>query len=93
MCFSDRQIDNRCKKIKDLQSQVDALQLQIDTLKEELKKDMENESQDRRETNNYKLSYTTVTQNKFDTTGFKKAMPDMYKLYSKVTSYKRFLIA
>ena len=91
MCMTDRQIDNRCKKIADLQERVNTLQAEIDALKEELKTDMGTDEE--RRTNNFVLRYQTITQSRFDSTAFKKAMPEMYKQYNKVSQYRRFSIA
>lgn len=40
-----------------------------------------------------KASNITVNSSRFDSTGFKKVYPDLFKQYSKPTSYKRFTIA
>ena len=40
MCFTNRQIDNRCKKLADLEAQIKALQAQADEIKNEIKADI-----------------------------------------------------
>ena len=39
------------------------------------------------------IRYTTVLSNRFDSTAFKKVMPDVYKAYTKQTSSRRFTIS
>ena len=39
------------------------------------------------------IRYTTVLSNRFDSTAFKKVMPDVYKAYTKQTTSRRFSIA
>ena len=41
----------------------------------------------------YIVRYTTVLSNRFDSTAFKKVMPDVYKAYTKQTSSRRFSIS
>ena len=41
----------------------------------------------------YIVRYTSVISNRFDSTAFKKVMPDVYKAYTKQTTSRRFSIA
>ncbi len=41
----------------------------------------------------YIVRWTSVLSNRFDTTAFKKVMPDVYKAYTKQTSSRRFTIS
>lgn len=91
MCYTDRQIDNRVKKLQGLQSQIDALQAQADAIRDDLKNDMGTDEE--RRTGNFILRYATVTQNRIDSTNLKKELPDVYKRFCKATSYRRFTIA
>ena len=40
-----------------------------------------------------KASNITVTSSRLDSTSLKKALPDVFKQYSKTSSYKRFTVA
>lgn len=91
MCYTNKQIDNRVKKLKALETQIAELQEQADAIKEELKTDLGDLEE--RKTDYYTLRYKTIIQNRLDNTALKKALPDVYKLYSKETSYRRFSIA
>lgn len=91
MCYTNKQIDNRVKKLKALETQIAELQEQADAIKEELKTDLGD--MEERKTDYYTLRYKTIIQSRLDNTALKKALPDVYKLYSKETSYRRFSIA
>ena len=91
MCYTNKQIDNRVKKLKDLERQIAELQAAADAIKDDLKNDLGNVEE--RKTDNYILRYTTVSQNRLDSAGLKKALPDVYKMYCKVSKYRRFSIA
>ena len=41
----------------------------------------------------YIVRWTSVLSNRFDTTTFKKVMPDVYKAYTKQVASRRFTIA
>ncbi len=41
----------------------------------------------------YIVRYTAVLSNRFDTTAFKKVMPEIYKAYTKQVSSRRFTIS
>ena len=41
----------------------------------------------------YIIRWTSIISNRFDTTAFKKVMPDVYKAYTKPVSSRRFTIS
>ena len=41
----------------------------------------------------YIVRYTSVLSNRFDSTAFKKVMPELYKAYTKQTASRRFTIS
>ena len=41
----------------------------------------------------YIIRYTSVLSNRFDSTAFKKVMPELYKAYTKQTASRRFTIS
>ena len=41
----------------------------------------------------YIVRWTSIISNRFDTTAFKKVMPDVYKAYTKAVSSRRFTIS
>ena len=41
----------------------------------------------------YKVRWTHVTSTRFDSTAFKKAMPELHKQFSKTTESRRFTVA
>ena len=41
----------------------------------------------------YIIRWTSIISNRFDTTAFKKVMPDVYKAYTKAVSSRRFSIS
>ena len=41
----------------------------------------------------YIIRWTSVLSNRFDSTAFKKVMPELYKAYTKQTASRRFTIS
>ena len=41
----------------------------------------------------YIVRWTSVLSNRFDSTAFKKVMPELYKAYTKQTASRRFTIS
>ena len=93
MCFTNRQIDNRCKKLADLESQIKDLQAQADAIKAEIKADMEETDIEEIDTGKYKVRYKIVESVRLDNKALKADLPDVYSRYSKVSQCRRFTVA
>ena len=93
MCMTNRMIDNRCRKLADLEAQIKALQAQADEIKNEIKADMEADSLDEIDTGRFKVRYKLVESVRLDNKALKNDLPDVYSLYSKVTQCRRFTVA
>ena len=66
---------------------------EAETLRDEIKAEMLNRDTEELTAGQYIVRYTTVLSNRFDSTAFKKVMPDVYKAYTKQVSSKRFSIS
>lgn len=86
-------IETKVKEYKELQRMQEELNAELETLKDELKAELETRGTDTITTNEYKISYKTVTSNRFDTTAFKKTHSELYNQYTKTTTSKRFTVA
>ena len=87
--MTNRQYENRIKKIQNLEEQVKALQDQIDGLKNEIKESM---TADEVNTGNFIIRWKEVISRRLDSTALKKALPDVWQTYSKDSSSRRFTI-
>lgn len=93
MCMTNRMIDNRCKKLADIENQIKALTDAADAIKAEIKADMEADSLEEIDTGKFKVRYKLVESMRLDSKALKKDLPDVYALYSKVSACKRFTVA
>lgn len=85
-------IDEKIIEIRALESEVKRLQEQIDSIKNEIKSEMEKRNVDEIKTSLFSISYKDVISNRFDTTAFKKDNAEIYNYYLKESVSRRFTI-
>ena len=91
--MTERQIENRARKIKELESEIKRLEEQMDTLKSELKSEMEANQTEEITTKNFIIRWKMIVSNRLDTTALKTTMPNIYKEFLRESTNKRFTIA
>lgn len=79
--------------LKELESLIEEAKAEAETLRDEIKTEMLNRDTEELEAGQYIVRWTSVLTQRFDTTAFKKVMPDVYKAYTKQVSSRRFSIA
>ena len=62
----------------------------VDSLKDAIKKYMEDNQLETLTGNEHKATYKTVTSSRIDTAALKQALPDIAARYTKTTAAKRF---
>ena len=62
------------------------------SLRDEIKAEMLNRNTEEMEAGQYIIRWTSVLSQRFDSTAFKKVMPDVYKSFIKQTTSRRFSI-
>ena len=75
------------------EAMVEEMKAQADTIRNEIKAEMEARELEEMIAGQYIIRYTAVLSNRFDTTAFKKVMPEIYKAYTKQVSIRRFTIS
>lgn len=91
--LTDRQLENRVKKIQLTEKQIQDLQEYVDALKNEIKAEMTERSADEIRTDNFIIRWKKVVTNRLDSKSLKKDFPDIYKAFTKQSETKRFTIA
>lgn len=81
---------NELKELETMQAELNEL---IDNIKDEFKQLLTDQHTEEYEVGAYIIRYTTVLSNRFDSTSFKKVMPDIYKAYTKQVTTRRFSIS
>lgn len=88
-----RAIENRIKKLKELEEQQKALEQEINSLKEEIKKDLEAKGTEELKVGIFIIRFTSVLSSWFDTKRFKEQYGDLYNQFTKQTASRRFTIS
>ena len=103
--MSTIEITGKIEALKDLESLIEEAKALYDkkintkakaeaeALRDEIKTEMLNRNTEEMEAGQYIVRWTSVLTQRFDTTAFKKVMPEVYKEYTKQVSSRRFSIA
>ncbi len=91
--MSNIEITGKIEALKDLESLIEEAKAEAEALRDEIKTEMLNRNTEEMEAGQYIVRWTSVLTQRFDTTAFKKVMPEVYKEYTKQVSSRRFSIA
>ena len=91
--MSTIEITSKIEALKDLESLIEEAKAEAEALRDEIKTEMLSRDTEELEAGQYIVRWTSVLTQRFDTTAFKKIMPDVYKAYTKQVSSRRFSIA
>ena len=75
------------------EAMMEEIKAEADTIRNEIKAEMDARELEEMIAGQYIVRYTAVLSNRFDTTAFKKVMPEIYKAYTKQVSSRRFTIS
>lgn len=91
--MSTMEITNKIESLKELEALISEAQAEAESIRDELKAHMQSQNTEELTAGRYILRWTTVLSNRFDSSAFKKVMPDIYKAYTKQTTSRRFSIS
>ncbi len=91
--MSTVEIASKIESLKDLETLIEEAKAEAEALRDEIKAEMLSRNTEEMEAGQYIVRWTSVLTQRFDTTAFKKVMPDVYKEYTKQVSSRRFSIA
>ena len=91
--MSTVEITSKIDALKDLELLIEEAKAEAEALRDEIKTEMLSRNTEEMEAGQYIVRWTSVLTQRFDTTAFKKVMPDVYKEYTKQVSSRRFSIA
>ena len=91
--MSTTEITSKIEALKDLEALIEEAKAEAETLRDEIKAEMLNRNTEEMEAGQYIVRWTSVLSQRFDSTAFKKVMPDVYKSFTKQTASRRFSIA
>lgn len=75
------------------EAMMEELKAEAETIRNTIKAEMEAREVEELTAGQYIVRYTAILSNRFDSTAFKKVMPEIYKAYTKQISSRRFSIS
>ena len=81
------------ESLRALEELIDEAKAEAETLRDSIKQEMLNRDVDTLEAGKFIVRWTSVLSQRFDSTAFKKVMPDVYKAYTKQVASRRFTIS
>lgn len=75
------------------EAMMDELKAEADKVRDSIKAEMEAREVEELIAGQYIIRWTSVLSQRFDSTSFKKVLPDLYKAYTKQVSSRRFTIS
>ena len=91
--MSINEITSKIESLKELENLIEEAKAEAETIRDQIKQELLSRNTDELEAGQYIVRFTPVLSQRFDTTAFKKALPDLYKTYIKQVSSRRFSIA
>ena len=75
------------------EAMMEEIKAEADSIRNTIKAEMEAREVEELIAGQYIIRWTSVLSNRFDSTAFKKVMPELYKAYTKQTASRRFTIS
>ena len=91
--MSTIEIQAQIESLKALEELIEEAKAEAETLRDSIKQELLNRNTDELTAGKYIVRWTSVLSQRFDSTAFKKVMPEVYKAYTKQVSSRRFSIS
>ena len=91
--MSTHELTAQIESLRALEELIEEAKAEAETLRDTIKQEMLSRDVDTLEAGQYIVRWTSVLTNRFDSTAFKKVMPEVYKAYTKQTATRRFSIS
>lgn len=91
--MSTNELVMKVEKLRELEELLEEVKAEAESVRDEIKREMLTQDTEELEAGQYIIRWTSVLSTRFDTTAFKKVLPDVYKAYTKQITSRRFSIA
>ena len=91
--MSTVELSSKIEALKEWEAVIDEAQAEAEAIRDEIKAEMLKRNIEELQAGAYIVRWTSVLSQRFDTTAFKKVMPEVYKAYIKQVTSRRFTIA
>ena len=86
-------LETKITKMQEYEALAVEAQAEADALRDEIKAELTRRNAEEVSTEKYIVRWTSVLSQRFDSTAFKRAMPDVYKTFTKQVSSRRFSVS
>lgn len=91
--MSANELNATIQKLREWEALAQEANAEIESLKDTIKSFMAEQGTEELTIGTHIVRWTTTLANRFDTTSFKKVMPEVYKAYTKQVTSRRFTIS
>ena len=91
--MSNTEIQSKVNELRELRRMADELAAEIEAAQDALTAHMTAIDADTLSGVDYKITWKSVTSSRFDSTAFKKAMPEIAERFTRSTTSRRFVVA
>lgn len=91
--MTERMIENRIRKLQEIEVQQKELETAADAIRAELKADLEEKGVDELKTKNFIVRWKEIISSRLDGKALKAALPDVYGQFCKTSTSRRFTVA
>ena len=91
--MSNNEIAHKIEVLQEWEKIAEEARAEVEALRDEIKQELLRNNVEEMYAGQYIIRWTSVLSQRFDTTAFKKVMPDVYKAYTKQVSSRRFTIS
>ena len=86
-------LEAKIAKMQEWEALAEEAKAEAEALRDEIKAELTNRNAEELTTGKYIIRWTSVLSQRFDSTAFKRAMPDVYKAFTKQVSSRRFSVS
>ena len=91
--MSQNEMISKIEQLREWETLLEEAQSEVEALRDSIKAEMLEQGTEEMQVGAYIIRWTSVLSNRFDSTSFKKVMPEIYKAYTKPVSSRRFTIS
>ena len=91
--MSRNELVAKIEELTEWEAVMEEAKAEAEAIRDSIKAEMLAQGTEELTAGQYIIRWTSIISNRFDTTAFKKVMPDGYKAYTKAVSSRRFTIS
>ena len=91
--MSTYDLETKITKMQEWEALAEEAKAEAEALRDEIKAELTRRNSEEVTTGKYIVRWTSVLSQRFDSTAFKRAMPDVYKAFTKQVNSRRFSVS